>query len=78
LRAVVTTENELVAAGSFGGYVRSIDGGQTWTEGRLASEETVFSLCWNGTELLAVGGRGAVATSTDGGESWTEHCKLSD
>ena len=54
--------------------VRSIDGGQTWTDltGNLLSTATIFRTSWlNLKHGVAVGVNGYAAKTTDGGQTWT-------
>jgi photosystem II stability/assembly factor-like uncharacterized protein len=62
----------LVIAGERGTFLRSRDGGQTWTSKRLPYEGSMFGiLTWEDDHILALGLRGNVYESRDLGDSWS-------
>lgn len=62
----------LVIAGERGTFLRSRDGGETWTSKRLPYEGSMFGvLSWQDDHILVYGLRGNVYESRDLGDSWT-------
>ena len=62
----------LVIAGERGTFMRSRDGGETWTSKRLPYEGSMFGvLAWQDDHILVYGLRGNVYESRDLGDSWT-------
>jgi photosystem II stability/assembly factor-like uncharacterized protein len=62
----------LVIAGERGTFLRSRDGGETWTSKRLPYEGSMFGvLSWQADHILVFGLRGNVYESRDLGDSWT-------
>ena len=62
----------LVIAGERGTFLRSRDGGETWTSKRLPYEGSMFGvLAWQDDHILVFGLRGNVYESRDLGDSWT-------
>ena len=62
----------LVIAGERGTFLRSRDGGETWTSKRLPYEGSMFGvLSWQDDHILVFGLRGNVYESRDLGDSWT-------
>ncbi len=62
----------LVIAGERGTFLRSRDGGATWTSKRLPYEGSMFGvLSWQDDHILVFGLRGNVYESRDLGDSWT-------
>jgi photosystem II stability/assembly factor-like uncharacterized protein len=66
-------ESDLLLVGiELGGLMRSIDGGETWSDHRPGAQPDVHSLAWHPRvpgRAYEAGGGGA-AWSDDGGESW--------
>jgi photosystem II stability/assembly factor-like uncharacterized protein len=61
----------LVIAGERGTFLRSRDGGETWTSKRLPYEGSMFGvLTWEDDHILVLGLRGNVYESRDLGDSW--------
>jgi len=61
----------LVIAGERGTFLRSRDGGETWTSKRLPYEGSMFGvLSWQDDHILVYGLRGNVYESRDLGDSW--------
>jgi photosystem II stability/assembly factor-like uncharacterized protein len=62
----------LVIAGERGTFLRSRDGGDTWTSKRLPYQGSMFGvLSWQDDHILVYGLRGNVYESRDLGDSWT-------
>lgn len=62
----------LVIAGERGTFLRSRNGGETWTSKRLPYEGSMFGvLAWQDDHILVYGLRGNVYESRDLGDSWT-------
>ncbi|MBW8369181.1 MAG: hypothetical protein K0M70_15155, partial [Arenimonas sp.] len=62
----------LVIAGERGTFLRSRDGGESWTSKRLPYEGSMFGvLSWQDDHILVYGLRGNVYESRDLGDSWT-------
>jgi photosystem II stability/assembly factor-like uncharacterized protein len=62
----------LVIAGERGTFLRSRDGGETWTSKRLPYEGSMFGvLTWEDDHILVLGLRGNVYESRDLGDSWS-------
>jgi photosystem II stability/assembly factor-like uncharacterized protein len=62
----------LVIAGERGTFLRSRDGGETWTSKRLPYEGSMFGvLSWQDDHILVFGLRGNVYESRNLGDSWT-------
>jgi len=63
----------LVIAGERGAFLRSRDGGKTWTSKPLPYEGSMFGvLSWQDEHILVYGLRGNVFESFDLGTTWTE------
>lgn len=61
----------LVIAGERGTFLRSRDGGESWTSKRLPYEGSMFGvLSWQDDHILVYGLRGNVYESRDLGDSW--------
>lgn len=62
----------LVIAGERGTFLRSRNGGESWTSKRLPYEGSMFGvLSWQDDHILVYGLRGNVYESRDLGDSWT-------
>jgi len=71
LYAVEARDDRAWAVGYWGTVVRTNDGGQTWSAGRMPSRETLYGVDFADAQHgWAVGGNGALLVTRDGGETW--------
>jgi len=70
LRAVVSSENLLVAVGAAGTILTSANGGTTWTPQSSGTNASLSSVVWSGAQFVAVGWAGTTLTAANG-TTWT-------